>query len=144
VRSALALPLTLLTLTVLGALTLRVLGLGGRDQGWYLPSPETLVAWSPWTAWHAWPLSARETLALIPEVLAVSAVVVVSLVSKVAALEVARERPADLDRELRAHGLGTMAAAPLGGIAAMMQLGTSRLLEAAGGATRLRACEDLG
>jgi SulP family sulfate permease len=136
VRSALALPLTLLVLIVIGMLTLRALGLGGRDQGWYLPSPETLVAWSPWTAWRAWPLSARESLALVPEVLAVSAVVVVSLVSKVSALEVARQRPADLDQELRAHGLGTMAAAPLGGIAAMVQLGTSRLLEAAGAASR--------
>jgi SulP family sulfate permease len=64
-------------------------------------------------------------------------VVVVSLVSKVAALEVARQQPADLDTELRAHGLGTLAAVPLGGLAAMMQLGASRLLEAAGGATRL-------
>jgi SulP family sulfate permease len=136
-RSALALPLTLLVLIVAGTLTLRALGLGGRDQGWYLPSPDTLISWSPWTAWHAWSLPARETLALLPELLAVSAVVVVSLVSKVAALEVARQCPADLDQELRAHGLGTLASAPLGGIAAMVQLGTSRLLEAAGSATRL-------
>lgn len=136
VRSALALPLTLLVLIVIGMLTLRALGLGGRDQGWYLPSPDTLVAWSPWVAWQAWPLQASATLALLPELLAVSAVVVVSLVSKVSALEVARQRPADLDQDLRAHGLGAMAAAPLGGIAAMLQLGTSRLLEAAGGATR--------
>jgi SulP family sulfate permease len=137
VRSALALPLTLLGLIVAGALVLHGLGLGGRDQGWYLPAPDTLVAWSPWAAWQAWPLPARETLALLPELLAVSAVVVVSLVSKVAALEVARQCPADLDQELRAHGLGTLAAVPLGGHAAMMGLGTSRLLEAAGGATRL-------
>ena len=136
-RSALAMPLTLLGLIVVGTLVLRALGLGGRNQGWYLPSPETLVAWSPWAAWQEWPLSLRQTLGLLPELLAVSAVVVVSLVSKVAALEVARQRPADLDQVLRAHGLGTMAAAPLGGIAAMVQLGTSRLLEAAGAATRM-------
>lgn len=135
VRSALALPLMLLALIILGTGTLHLLGLGGRDQGWYLPSPPALAAWSPWTAGPAWPLSMRETLALVPELLAVSAVVVVSLVSKVAALEVARQQPADLDQELRAHGLGSLAAAPLGGIAAMVQLGSSRLLEAAGGAT---------
>jgi len=137
VRSALVLPLTLLVLIVIGTLVLRALGLGGRDQGWYLPSPDTLVSWSPWAAGQAWPLSARQTLALLPELLAVSAVVVVSLVSKVAALEVARQSPADLDQEMRAHGLGTLVAAPLGGIAAMVQLGTSRLLEATGSATRL-------
>lgn len=137
VRSALVMPLTLLAMIVVGSLILRALGLGGRGGGWYLPSPETLVAWSPWTAWQSWPLSAGQTAGLVPEMLAVSAVVVVSLVSKVAALEVARQRPADLDQELRAHGLGTLASAPLGGVAAMMQLATSRLLEAAGGATRL-------
>lgn len=137
VRSALVVPVTLLVLIVAGALLLRALGLGGRGQGWYLPSPETLVAWAPWAAARSWPLAAGPTLALLPEILAVSAVVVVSLVSKVAALEVARQRPADLDQELRAHGLGALASAPVGGIAAMMQLGTSRLLEAAGGATRL-------
>lgn len=137
VRSALVLPLTLLVMVVVGGAVLRALGLDGQEQGWYLPSPDTLVAWSPWVAGSGWPLSLRETLALLPELLAVSAVVVVSLVSKVAALEVARQRPADLDTELRAHGLGTLAAVPLGGLAAMVQLGTSRLLEAAGGATRL-------
>jgi SulP family sulfate permease len=136
VRSPLALPLMLLVLIVIGALALHALGLGGRTQGWYLPSPDTLVSWSPWAAWRAWPLQAPETLALLPELLAVSAVVVVSLVSKVSALEVARQRPADLDQELRAHGLGTLVAAPLGGVAAMLQLGTSRLLEAAGAASR--------
>jgi len=137
VRSALVLPLTLLVLIVIGTVVLRVLGLGGRDQGWYLPSPDSLVSWSPWAAGKAWPLSAQQTLALLPELLAASAVVLVSLVSKVAALEVARHSPADLDQELRAHGLGTLVAAPLGGIAAMVQLGTSRLLEATGSATRL-------
>lgn len=137
VRSALVLPLTLLVLMVIGTLVLRALGLAGRDQGWYMPSPDNLVSWSPWAAVQVWPLSVRQTLALLPELLAVSAVVLVSLVSKVAALEVARQSPADLDQELRAHGLGTLVAAPLGGIAAMVQLGTSRLLEATGSATRL-------
>lgn len=137
VRSALALPLTLLALIVGVTLVLRALGLEGPAHGWYLAAPDSPAAWSPWTAAPAWPLSAGATLALLPELLAVSAVVVVSLVSKVSALELARQRPADLDQELRAHGLGTLACAPLGGVAAMAQLGSSRLLEAAGGATRL-------
>lgn len=90
---------------------LRGLGLGGRDAGGYLASPDTLVSWSPGEAWQAGPLSARETLALLPEMLAASAVVV-SRVSKVAALELARQRPAHLDQELRARGLGTAASQP--------------------------------
>jgi SulP family sulfate permease len=136
VRSALALPLTLLAMIVLGSLLLHALGLDGRDQGWYLASPGAITAWLPWQAWRDSNWSGADLLRMLPELLAASVVAVVSLVSKVSALEVARERPADLDQELRAHGLGTLAVVPLGGVAAMLQLSTSRLLEAAGGATR--------
>lgn len=136
VRSALALPLTLLAMIVLGSLLLHALGLGGRDQGWYLASPGAITAWLPLEAWRDSHWTGDDLLRLLPELLAASVVAVVSLVSKVSALEVAREQPADLDQELRAHGLSTLAVVPMGGLAAMLQLSTSRLLEAAGGATR--------
>jgi SulP family sulfate permease len=74
---------------------------------------------------------------LVPEFLAVTVVAVVSLVTKVASLEVTRQASCSLDREFTAHGIGNLAAVPLGGIACSLQTGTSRLLEQAGGATRM-------
>jgi SulP family sulfate permease len=50
---------------------------------------------------------------------------------------VGRQAPADLDREFRAHGIASIIAAPVGGIATSLQIGTSRLLEHAGGANRI-------
>ena len=59
-----------------------------------------------------------------------------ALQPKTSSLEVARKTAGDIDTELRAHGAATLAAVPLGGIASSMQMGTSRLLENAGSATR--------
>lgn len=64
-------------------------------------------------------------------------VALISLVTKVSSLEVARQISGDLDCEFRAHGIGSLAAAPLGRLISSLQTGTSRLLEQAGGATRL-------
>jgi len=68
---------------------------------------------------------------------AVAIVALVSLVTKASSIEVSRKTYGDLDCELRSHGLGTLLAAPFGGIVASLQTGTSLLLEKAGGATRL-------
>jgi SulP family sulfate permease len=65
--------------------------------------------------------------------LAVAVVALVSLVTKTSSLEVARKASGDLDVEMRAHGVATLVAVPLGGIAGSMQMGTSRLLENSGG-----------
>jgi len=74
---------------------------------------------------------------LIPELFAVLVVAPISLVTKVSSIEVSREVSGDLDRELRAHGIGSLIAALFGGITGGVQPGTSRLLEHAGGATRM-------
>jgi SulP family sulfate permease len=80
-------------------------------------------------------MSASMALAFLPEVVAVAMVALVSLVTKTSALELARKTSGDLDAELRAHGVVTLSVAPLGGIGASMQLGSSRLLDHAGAAT---------
>jgi SulP family sulfate permease len=80
--------------------------------------------------WH-------NTAVLIPELLAVSIVSLISLVTKVSSIEVARQTSGDLDREFRAHGIGSLVAAPFGGLTSSLQVGTSGLLEHAGGATRM-------
>jgi SulP family sulfate permease len=136
-RRPLAMPATLLAMIVGGSLLLHALGLDGPAQGWYLPSLGSLVAWQPLQAWQATPPPLDLVLRVLPEIVAVAIVALISLVSKISSLEVVRKTAGDLDVELRAHGAATLFAAPFGGMAANMQLGTSRLLESAGGATRL-------
>jgi sulfate permease, SulP family len=137
VKSALALPGALLAMGLIAAIVLHDLGLSGSAQGWYLPSLGTLTAWFPFAAVArshlTWPMLPR----LLAESLAVSIVALVSLLTKVASLEVARQTSADLNREFRAQGFGNLLATPFGGLAAGLQNGTSRLLEHAGGTTRM-------
>ena len=136
VRWPLALPVSLIAMALIGAALLRLLGLSDPVHGWYLPSLGTLTPWVPLRAVHAEPLPLATALHFVPEMLAVAIVSLVSLVTKISSLEVARKTSSDLDVELRAHGLAALMAAPLGGIAGSLQMGTSRLLENAGGATR--------
>lgn len=137
VKSTVALPAALLALWLAASLALRGLGLNGATHGWYLPSLGALTPWSPFAAAHdlklSWPLAAE----LLPELLAVTIVGLISLVTKVSSIEVARQAAADLDREFRAHGIASLLAAPCGGLTSSLQVGTSRLLEHAGGVTRM-------
>jgi sulfate permease, SulP family len=137
VKWALALPAALLAmwLGLVGAL--RVLGLAGAQGGWYFHSLGTLTVWSPFTAVHTSPLTWSTLARLIPELFAVLFVALISLITKVSSIEISRQASGDLDRELRAHGLGSMIAAPLGGLTSTLQIGSSRLLETAGDAGRM-------
>lgn len=136
-KSAFAMPMALLVMWLLSALLLRHFGLSSSEHGWHFPSLGELTRWSPLEAVHkiafTWSMMPR----LIPELLAVTMVGFISLVTKVSSLEVARQISGDLDCEFRAHGIGSLAAAPVGGLISSLQTGTSRLLEQAGGATRL-------
>jgi SulP family sulfate permease len=135
-RSPFAMPGALVVMWLIGAWVLRSVGLSGREHEWYFPSLGALGTWSPLTAagtaWVHWPI----LVGLVPEMLAVTIVALISLVTKVSSLEVARQASADLDHEFRAHGTASLLAAPLGGLIASLQVGTSRLLEQAGGVTR--------
>lgn len=136
-RSAVAMPVALVAMGLVGAIVLRRLGLANPDHGWYLPSLGALTPWVPVeavrTTFLTWPI----VLELAPQFVAVTFVALISLVTKVSSIEVMRETSGDLDREFRANGLGNLVAAPLGGIASSLQTGTSVLLKQAGGATRL-------
>jgi len=137
VRSALGMPAALLAMSMTGIVGLHALGLSDAAHGWYLPSLGSLTAWSPLTDLSAAPMSLSTALRFLPELLAVAFVAVVSMVTKTAGLEIGRKTFGDFDLELRAHGLASMVVAPLGGFLGAMQLATSRLLESAGGASRL-------
>jgi SulP family sulfate permease len=137
VKAPWALPVALIVMTLVGAWVLRALGLSDPVHGWYLPSLGTLTPWLPWRTVQADPGALGALLRFVPEMVAVAIVALISLVTKTSSLEVARKASADLDLEMRAHGVSALVAAPLGGIAGSMQLGTSRLLENMGGSTRV-------
>jgi len=132
-----AIPFSLIAMWVVGALVLRRTGLSGTVHGFYLPSLGTLTRWSPLHAARESKMTWSMITALVPELLAVTIVALISMVTKVSSIEVGRQTSGDLDREFRAHGLASLIAAPFGGIASGLQVGTSRLLEHAGGATRM-------
>lgn len=137
VKWVLAMPAALLAMWLgLGA-ALRFLGLSGAQDGWYFHSLGALTMWSPLAAVRTSALTWSTLGRLIPELFAVLVVALISLVTKVSSIEISRQRSGDLDRELRAHGLGSIIAAPLGGLTSSVQVGTTRLLEHAGGATRM-------
>jgi sulfate permease, SulP family len=131
-----AIPLALIAITLILTFVLRALSLSDPQQGWYFPSVGHLVIWWPWSALDASHLQWKLLMPLIPEWIAIAAVALISLVTKVSALEVSRQTSADLNREFRTHGIATLASAPVGGMLVSMQTATSRLLEEAGGATR--------
>jgi SulP family sulfate permease len=137
VKWALAMPAALLTMWVGLVAVLRVLGLSDPQDGWYFHSLDALTAWTPLTAVHRSYLTWSSLERLIPELFAVLVVALISLITKVSSIEVSRQASGDLDRELRAHGLGSLIAAPFGGLTSSVQVGTSRLLEHAGGGTRM-------
>jgi len=135
-RSGLAMPVSLVAMWIVASGLLHGLRLAGPEHGWYLPTLGTLPLWLPFMDARSTQFTGSMILSLTPEFVAVGLVALISLVTKVSSLEVARHAAGDLDREFRAHGIANMAVAPLGGIACSLQTGTSRLLEQAGGATR--------
>ena len=136
-KSPYAMPGALVVMWLGGALVLRMLRLSDPGYGWYLPSLGTLTKWTPFEAVRTvhfnWVMMAK----LVPEMFAVAIVALISIITKISSIEVSRETSGDLDCELRAHGIGSLLAAPFGGITSSLQIGTSQLLEHAGGATRL-------
>jgi SulP family sulfate permease len=133
IKSAFALPIALVALWLGSIAVLRLLGLSGVEHGWYFQSLGTLSWWSPFTAIHSSQLTGSMLMRLIPEIFVTAIVALLSLITKVSSVETARQESADLDRELRAHGIASLIAAPLGGVAGSLQVGTSRLLEHLGG-----------
>jgi SulP family sulfate permease len=147
IKSAYATPAALIVMCLTGALILRSLGLTGAEHGWYLPSPGVLTNWSPFAAVRSFGIDWPVLVAHVPEMFAVAMVALISLVTKVSSIEVARQASGDLNREFRAHGMASLVAVPFGGILSSLQVGASRLLEQSGGATRLSgvvSCLTLG
>jgi sulfate permease, SulP family len=137
VKSAFAMPAALIAMWLAGVAALGALGLSAAEHGWYFRSLGSLTPWLPFhavgTPHLTWPM----LIHLVPQLLAVTIVALISLVTKVSSIEVARQAAGDLDREFRGHGIGSLIAAPLGGLTSSLQVSTSRLLEYAGSGGRM-------
>jgi sulfate permease, SulP family len=137
VKSAVAMPVVLIVLWLSGVLSLRALGLSAAEHGWYFRSFGRLIPWLPLQAVGAPHLTWPMLIDLVPQMLAVTVVALISLVTKVSSIEVARQASGDLDREFRSHGIATLIAAPLGGLTSSLQVSTSRLMEYVGSGGRM-------
>ncbi len=137
VKLSFAMPAALIAMWLASIAALRALQLSGAEHGWYLASLGTLTPWLPFqavrTSHLTWPVLAQ----LAPEMLAVTLIALISLVTKVSSIEVRRQAAGDLDREFRGHGIASLLAAPVGGLTSSLQVGTSRLLEQAGSGGRM-------
>ena len=137
VKLSFAMPAALIAMWLASIAALRALQLSGAEHGWYLASLGTLTPWLPFqavrTSHLTWPVLAQ----LAPEMLAVTLIALISLVTKVSSIEVRRQAAGDLDREFRGHGIASLLAAPAGGLTSSLQVGTSRLLEQAGSGGRM-------
>jgi SulP family sulfate permease len=136
IKSPLAMPFALVA--IWGAATIVLYSFGATDpaRGWYLRSLGSLVPWNPFEAWQHDQVSLHRPVLIVLELIAVTIVALISLIAKVASIEVARQTSGDLDREFRAHGIANLAAGFAGGIACSLQIGTSRLLEQLGATSR--------
>jgi SulP family sulfate permease len=137
VKAPFAMPATLIAMWLASVAALRTLQLSGAGHAWYLPSLGTLSPWLPFQAVRTshldWPMLAH----LAPELLAVTIIALISLVTKVSSIEVGRQAAGDLDQEFRGHGIASLIAAPLGGLISALGVSTSRLLEHAGSRSRM-------
>jgi SulP family sulfate permease len=136
-KSGLVMPAALVLMCVFGSLLLYLLGLSDARYAWYLPALGPLSPWSPYAAAQSIHFTRSEIVVALPELIAAVVVAIVSLVTKVSSLELARQTPGELNQEFRVHGLGNLIATSFGGLACSLQIGTSRLLEYAGGRTRV-------
>jgi SulP family sulfate permease len=133
VKSPFAMPAALVAIWLVSVSALHYLGSSGAEYYWYLHSLGTLAAWLPLQAARTSHLTWPMLFQLVPQLLAVTAVALISLVTKISSIEVGRQAAANLDREFRGHGIASLIAAPFGGLLGSVQPGTSRLLEYAGG-----------
>lgn len=119
-----------------------LLGMGyaahpGAGQGWFLQDIGELKLWAPAAAIVEHELDWRVLAQSAAEIGAVAGVCAVSMLLDVSSLEVARQKSADLDKELRTNGVANTVAACVGGVVGNLSLNGSILIKEAGAVTRL-------
>ncbi len=124
------------TLLTLDTLLLSPLKLDVDGSSWFLQGIGDLKLWLPIAAIPGahidWMLLARHAA----EIGAVCGVTAISMLLDVSSLEVARQKTADLDKELRNNGIANVVASFFGGVAGNLSLNGSILINEAGAVTR--------
>lgn len=108
---------------------------GGSDH-WFLAGVGQLTPWWPIGATMRADIDWWALAQSSAEIGAVCGVTAISMLLDVSSLEVARQKTADLDKELRVNGLANVLAAGLGGVAGNLSLNGSILIKEAGAVTR--------
>ena len=133
--SFVVLPVTFFAFLI--GLDVALLGLGlGAGGSWFLADIGSLTLWAPLSAISnqeiEWGVLAQHSV----EIGAVCGVTAVSMLLDVSSLEVARQKSADLDHELKTNGAANVIAAALGGVVGNLSLNGSILIREAGALTR--------
>ncbi|MGD9867289.1 MAG: SulP family inorganic anion transporter, partial [Hyphomicrobiales bacterium] len=140
IDSFLILPLSFLAFVIAADLILLVFdkaeALGGRGA-WFIEGMGDLHLWIPASVIMTENIDWGVFAANAAEIGAVCGVTAVSLLLDVSSLEVARQKSADLDAELRSNGIANVVAGLLGGVAGNLSLNGSILIKEAGAASRL-------
>lgn len=135
IKGSALLPAAFVLTCVVILYALHALGVSAED-GWLVPGMGSLQAWQPFvaatTSGTKWWLLATA----LPQAIVLTGVILFSSVVKISALEVMRSTNADLDQELRANGIGNVAASVVGGMSSSFLTSASRLLVETGSRSR--------
>lgn len=139
-ESFLVLPLTFLAFVIVADTVLLGFGqaeaLGGHGS-WFIEGMGDLKLWLPAAVVFTESIDWSVFAANAAEICAVCGVTAVSMLLDVSSLEVARQKAADLDGELRTNGIANIVAGVVGGVAGNLSLNGSILINEAGAASRL-------
>jgi SulP family sulfate permease len=119
------------------ALDLALLIFAPDDHGWFIGGIENREAWLPIAAAASADIDWSILLRALPDIATCIIVGIVSLIVKVSSIETSRSASADFDREFRANGAANLIAAPLGAVAGMVLVSSSKAFIDAGARTRL-------
>jgi len=136
--SFLVLPLAFFAFLLVLDVLLFGLGLGEGAAGvWFLDDIGELTLWAPITVLANETIDWRVLAQHSAEIGAVCGVTAVSMLLDVSSLEVARQKSADLDHELKTSGAANIIAAAFGGVVGNLSLNGSVLIREAGAVSRL-------
>ena len=139
IDSVLVLPMAFLLVSIaihIGLWMLAFLIDVGDATMWFVESGKGVAFWWPWTPILAGEIDWWILASVAAEIGAVCGVTAIALLLDVTSLEVARAKPADLDREFSTNGVANVTTAMIGGVAGNLSLQGSLLIEESGGVSR--------
>ncbi len=117
-------------------LALRGLGLDVGDagrHGWLFDLDAGSYTWEPWFLQALSPVRWSACVAVVPEMLAVSLITMLAVLINTSSLEVLVDHECDLNQDLRAHGIASLASASLGGFVGSVSISRTSINRLGGG-----------